>query len=66
MLGEPPDFEAMCEHEKRMTAWGELYRTASALADDRESLDNNCASFLDRATVATGQDLVAEWLNSRD
>jgi len=65
MLGEPPDYDAMCEHEKPMTAWGELYRTASALADDWESLDNDYAGFLNGAAGATDEDLLAEW-NGRD
>lgn len=61
MLGEPPDYYAMCEHQKPMTAWGELYRAASALAADGESLDSDYAGFLNSAAAATDEDLLAEW-----
>ena len=58
MLGEPPDYGAMCEHEKPMTAWGELYRTASAFAEDWESLDNDYAGFLNSAAAVTDEELL--------
>jgi len=60
-LGEPPGFEEMCEHHRPMTAWGELYLTATALADDWDSLGGDCAGFLTGAAAATDESLRAEW-----
>jgi hypothetical protein len=60
-LGEPPGFEEMCEHQRPMTAWGELYLTATALAEDMDSLGGDCAGFLTGAAAATDESLRAEW-----
>jgi hypothetical protein len=60
-LGEPPGFEEMCEHRRPMTAWGELYLTATALAEDMDSLGGDCAGFLTGAAAATDESLRADW-----